>query len=134
MTSLVVTIGNITIDQNHNAKEIPFDDTQKHGKIFFNRNSGDKYTIAMVDPDAGKKIKGKYWLHMLVINNDKVVVKYQPPAPPSGSGDHHYIFYLLKQNRKLSIDSIERKDFDLEEFMKKNNLVDVTNVFFVTKR
>jgi len=103
--------------------------------------------VVTVDPDAPSKESakpGKYWLHLLVINNNDVVVPYNPPSPPKKSGKHRYIFYLFKQQNKFNDpkdliistkknDKIERKNFDLEEFKNKNNLMEVDNLMFETE-
>jgi phosphatidylethanolamine-binding protein (PEBP) family uncharacterized protein len=63
------------------------------------------YTLIMFDPDAlgGTKI------HWLVTNIDlrsqtcTTVLPYTPPHPPMMTGRHRYFFWLVQQEKKISI-------------------------------
>jgi phosphatidylethanolamine-binding protein len=96
MSNFNVRIGDIVIQ---NGMFIPFGKSQSKPKINFDRYPNDKYTIVMVDPDAPSRNNPiyKYWLHLLIINNNEKIISHEPPSPPIGSGKHRYIFFLLKQ-------------------------------------
>ena len=63
------------------------------------------YTLIMFDPDAvgGNKI---HWLITNITNNDiltgNTLIQYKGPAPPSGSGKHHYVFCLFAQDKYIA--------------------------------
>jgi phosphatidylethanolamine-binding protein (PEBP) family uncharacterized protein len=59
----------------------------------------------MADPDAPSCQNPHMadWIHWVVVNasspdaiDGTTVVPYQPPSPPSGSGNHHYITILFE--------------------------------------
>jgi len=139
MSSFKVTIGNITIND---GMILPFDMTQQKPKITFDKNQGDKFIILVVDPDAPTRKNPiyKYWLHLLIINNNDTIVDYEFPSPPAGSGKHQYVFYLLKQEQilnraNLNVDkNIKRNNFNVAEFMNHNKLKIVDSVYFETER
>ena len=132
---------------------IPLDKTKKTPKINFDRYPSEKYTIVTIDPDAPSRKNPiyKYWLHLLIINNDQKVIPYESPSPPKGSGKHRYIFYLLKQQNTINknklmtpnknpqivdnikISDIKRNNFNFGEFMHDNNLEIVDSVYFETE-
>ena len=128
-----------------NGAILPFNQSQQNPVIKFKRSINDNYTIIVVDPDAPSRENpiNKYWLHLLVINNNNKIVKYQKPEPPIGSGNHRYQFYLLKQknvldknNLRLHMDNnkVKREKFDFDEFVKDNNLKIIDSVYFETSR
>ena len=129
-----------------NGVILPFEKSQQNPVLKFKRSPNDNYTIIAVDPDAPSKTNpiNKHWLHLLIINNNNRIVKYQKPAPPVGSGNHRYIFYLLKQKDILDGDHLElardnnnkviRQKFDLDKFIADNNLSVVDFIYFETSR
>lgn len=93
----------------------------------------------MFDPDApsregdgsGPGTAGP-WLHALWTgckggdtDQGEVVVEYNPPAPPSGTGEHRYIFVQFKQKKgaEVKVASKERKQWDLKGFVEANQEV-----------
>lgn len=95
------------------------------------------YTILIVDPDAPSKTNPiyKYWLHMLIINNNEEIVPFEKPNPPKGSGPHRYYIYLFQQEKELNnVSEYPRKNFDLEKFIGKYNLKPISKIFFRTER
>ena len=86
----------------------------EHPKIIIPKNN---YTIIMVDLDA----PGGTWLHWLIINGNKTVIKYTNPTPPSGI--HRYYIFVYEQNYTIDVQPIEkRNDFKLKDFVDKYNL------------
>eukprot|EP00092_Neocalanus_flemingeri_P001235 GFUD01001317.1.p1 GENE.GFUD01001317.1~~GFUD01001317.1.p1 ORF type:complete len:189 (-),score=60.19 GFUD01001317.1:81-647(-) len=98
---------------------------------------GQKYTIAMVDPDAPSREnpRAAQWNHWLVTNvegedlksdnkvDGKVLMKYNGPSPPAKSGPHRYVLIVYKQPRTInSRVSRNRARFDIGAFAKKNKL------------
>lgn len=125
---------------------IPFEKSHSKPKIKFDRYPEDNYAILMIDPDAPSRNNPIYadFLHLLIINNKKIIVPYEPPNPPKNSGRHKYVFYLLKQSTfidegKLNLSNISnnsninRKNFILSDFIRKNRLVIVASTYFETE-
>jgi len=127
----------ITIKDNPiiNNMEIKLEEAQiKPSYILENRKPGDYYTILMVDPDAPypDDPKYKYFLHWMIINNNKTAKRFTPPNPPKGPA-HHYNIILLKQKKYIdNMPTFERKNFDLSAFMKKYQLKVVKKIVFIT--
>lgn len=128
-----------------NGKILSFAESQYNPRIIYNHKIGDLYTIIAVDPDAPSKDNPiyKYWLHLLIINNNEKIVGYELPTPPPGSGKHRYYFYLLKQMDKLDKNNlglnikdnkIERPKFNLETFIQNHNLELIDSVYFQTEQ
>ena len=103
------------------------------------------YTLVMIDPDAGKTKPndprtGNYYLHWLVVNisggslsSGEILVSYQGPTPPPGTGKHEYIFQLYKQPCGLTngLTIKTRPNWSLENFLKgkKLELVESKSMF-----
>jgi len=92
--------GQMNIDFTENYKQ---NKLANEPSISFNGlEQGKSYLLTMTDPDA----LGKTWTHWVaIINSDNngngngkiskpELASYAPPSPPSGSGNHHYIFRL----------------------------------------
>lgn len=116
---------------------------KKNGKIImpiinFDKNPNKLYTIMMIDPDAPsmKNNKYKYWLHLLIINNNDVIVPYHPPDPPIGSGKHRYYVLIFEQNEKISSLPVinKREKFNVNDFIKKYNILLIHKMKFTTKQ
>lgn len=94
----------------------------------------DKYiTIIMVDPDAPTKEihTNRYWLHWLIINNDKTINEYNGPNPPIKSGNHRYFILIFEQDNKINLDNeIPRAKFNLMKFIEINKLKLITYIKF----
>ena len=145
MSNFSVIIGDITVRNNI---FIPLDKTKKTPKINFDRYPNEEYTIIAVDPDAPSRKNPiyKYWLHLLIINNNQKVIPYE--SPTKGSGKHRYMFYLLKQQdtidknklvitnkisqtvSNIKISDIERNNFNFGEFIHQHNLEIIDSVYF----
>jgi len=101
--------------------------------------SAKQYTILMIDPDAPSRNNPihKYWLHWLIVNNDKTIADYEPPTPPKGSGPHRYFILLLEQTIKFSPNEIgpiiQRNNFDVPEFIHKHHLKLIASIYFVSE-
>lgn len=141
-TDLIVIINNSLVKKDG---LISYDiATKNKPKIQFKRNDYDNYCILTVDPDAPSATSPiyKYWLHMLIVNNENIVIPYEPPNPPKNSGLHRYFFLLYKQKsyidvKKLISDMVNninnRKKFNLEEFVKNHNLELCDSTYFKTE-
>jgi large subunit ribosomal protein L35 len=138
-----------------NGEHIELEKTTVMPKIKFVPEPNTYYTIIMVDPDAPSKTNPiyKYWLHMLIINNNEGIVEFEKPNPPKGSGPHRYIIYLFKQENKLDnvpfveipvvfrpnvsperVPTYSRTNFDLDEFINRYNLTLIANTMFMSER
>jgi phosphatidylethanolamine-binding protein (PEBP) family uncharacterized protein len=91
------------------------------------------YTRLMWDPDA---INPSY-IHHLVVNitnkrtlNGTTVLPYTPPAPPPGTGRHHYFTVLFKQSNPINISFLKRTNFDVATFVKTYDLVPIRESMF----
>lgn len=120
-----------------NGEYIDLDKVTLMPKIKFVPESNTYYTTIMVDPDAPSKTNPiyKYWIHLLIINNNEGIIEFANPNPPKGSGPHRYIIYLFKQENKLGdIHVYSRNNFDLDKFISTYNLTLVGNIMFITER
>ena len=82
-------------------------------------------TLIMHDPNSSQPS----WLHWLVTNipnghitKGSVIVPYNGPSPPKGTGTHNYKFELYKQTTQINISSLERNHFSPESFINENGL------------
>ncbi len=108
---------------------------QSKPKIVFNLNPNKFYSLVVFDPEAvgGNKI---HWLVINIIDNDidnsKTLIKYKGPAPPKGSGTHHYVFSLFEYDLPIEIsetnisNSFKSRFIELDKLfnimgLKKNN-------------
>lgn len=89
------------------------------------------YSLLMFDYEAvgGNKI---HWLIINIANNNiltsNTLIDYKGPAPPKGSGIHHYTFVLFEQKKYIEAKNIKFKSrfIELRELFKKIR-VDVDN-------
>lgn len=104
------------------------------------------YTIIMYDPDAPNGYlnpKDNFnYLHWIVSNikykNNKfihanIIAIYSPPSPPRGT--HRYYLKLYEQSEELPDDTYRghRDHFDLESYIKKNHLIEISSTHFFQK-
>ncbi len=54
------------------------------------------YSVVMYDPDAPNSKPNSFY-HWIK-TSEQEILPYMPPTPPPGSGEHHYIFTLVKGN------------------------------------
>lgn len=113
---------------------------------------GQKYLIAMVDPDAPFKDNPifKSWLHWIVGNvdgndlgkgntlNGDTFTAYNPPTPPKPKpgthNDHRYFIYVFQQGHTLDSNAEvkSRKNFDIDAYMEDFDLKPVAMNMFRT--
>lgn len=91
--------------------------------------------LVMYDPDSSTPPS---WLHYLVINipngdlsKGDIIVPYEGPSPPPGTGAHHYIFEQFAQTSPFNTGIQERNAFDIEQFKQQNNLFPRTKKQFI---
>lgn len=94
-------------------------------------------TLVMYDPDA---VMPPSWLHYLVINipngditKGDIIIPYEGPSPPPGTGAHHYIFEHLSQTSPYNISISERGGFDIQKFKQQNNLISRAKKQFIVE-
>lgn len=101
-------------------------ETQVEPKIKVNLKINNLYTLIMYDPDA---VNGTH-VHWLItniennINNGKILLSYQGPAPPAKTGEHRYIFELYKQAELLNVEPLEERSISINSL---KNKLDVSN-------
>lgn len=95
------------------------------------------YTLLMVDPDSPDSDKRAYSQRLHYLKTDialsiltgqsdineragNIIVQWEPPAPPEGSGIHRYVFMLLRQTSTSNMTAPERDDFDLRAWLTTN--------------
>lgn len=137
MNHLEVFIGKTMI---HNGIILPYDKSTAKPQIIFDHDPKKYYSSLMVDPDA----PAKYWLHLLIINNDQVLAEYQPPEPPVGDGLHRYMFYIFEQPKFLDENNIKnyigkkvltnRGNFNFGDFIAQFQLKELGHIYFRTER
>ena len=103
------------------------------------------YTLMMIDPDAPNRTHpvSRSWVHWLVTNigdadvtKGEIIMDYNPPSPPAGTGEHRYVFLLFKQDGRVTAGNVgpERGKFDVNKFVKKNKFESLTGMtLFTTK-
>jgi phosphatidylethanolamine-binding protein (PEBP) family uncharacterized protein len=69
----------------------------------------------LYDPDA---VNGTHvhWIAANIknnINNSKVLLPYQGPAPPAKTGKHRYIFELYKQSEMLNVEPLRERSISI---------------------
>jgi phosphatidylethanolamine-binding protein (PEBP) family uncharacterized protein len=107
------------------------DKVQITPKIIFNLNPDKFYTLIVFDPEAvgGNKI---HWLVINItnnnINNGKTLIKYKGPAPPKGSGTHHYVFCLLEYDLPIDISKINIQGSFKSRFIELDKLFKIINL------
>jgi phosphatidylethanolamine-binding protein (PEBP) family uncharacterized protein len=74
--------------------------------------------------DASFNSKGK-------LINSRELIEYYPPSPPQGT--HRYFFYIFYQPNEIVSYVIERKNFDLQSFIDKNNLVYLDSMYYLVE-
>lgn len=100
-------------------------------KIVFNLNPNKFYTLVVFDPEAvgGNKI---HWLVINItnnnINNSKTLIKYKGPAPPKGSGTHHYVFSLFEYDLPIKISEINISNSFKSRFIQLDKLFNIINL------
>ena len=90
-------------------------ETQIEPKIKYNFKSNNLYTLIMHDPDA---VNGTHvhWIATNIknnVNNGKVLLPYQGPAPPAKTGKHRYIFELYKQSEMLNVEPLRERSISI---------------------
>jgi phosphatidylethanolamine-binding protein (PEBP) family uncharacterized protein len=111
-------------------------ETQIKPKIKFNFKSNNLYTLIMYDPDA---VNGTH-IHWLVtnisdnINNGKILLAYQGPAPPAKTGKHRYIFEIYKQSEMLNVEPFEQRSISINLLRNKLNVSEyISKIKFISQ-
>jgi phosphatidylethanolamine-binding protein (PEBP) family uncharacterized protein len=98
--------------------------TQVEPKIKYNFILNNLYTLILYDPDA---VNGTH-VHWIVtniknnINNSKVLLPYQGPAPPAKTGKHRYIFELYKQSEMLNVEPLRERSISINSLRNELNI------------
>ncbi len=114
------------------GQELPKDITQVRPTVKF-PTTGKLYTLVMWDPDVHPQAQPGFahWLITNIISPNDIyknqVLDYKGPAPPSGI--HRYYFWLFEQEGSIIVQQPNRQNFDIDEFIRNNNLKKVTDVF-----
>lgn len=92
--------------------------------ITYKKEKDTLYTTLIIDKDAPSKetSNNRYYIHLFKINNDEIILNYEPPRPPKNSGEHRYYVYILKQKNYYKYNNNNRKQFDYNDFFTKYNL------------
>ena len=97
------------------------------------QQTGNMYTLVMWDPDVPPQFQPG-WAHWIAINlqspNDissKTLLSYKGPSPPSGT--HRYFFGLFEQQHSINPQQPIREKFNIDNFIKENNLTEIKKVF-----
>jgi hypothetical protein len=98
-TNEKLVVGTDTLMTQESTQEIPY--IKLGENLINNLKSGRKYLLVMYDVNA----IGGTFVHMVVhFTSSKMrgvmKVKYFPPTPPAGTGNHKYIFELLDYDEK----------------------------------
>ena len=125
------------VSYSSNSRKTNFTEaeTSNQPKVSITAPNG-PFTLVMVDPDAGDKTPGLYYLHWLVVNippggnlqEATTVVDYRGPTPPAGTGQHHYHFILYQQTKGNLINGLsvrDRPNWSLDSFLSGKYLTEV---------
>jgi phosphatidylethanolamine-binding protein (PEBP) family uncharacterized protein len=119
-------------NQQISGQELPKSLTQMKPTVKF-PTTDELYTLIMWDPDVPPQIQPGF-VHWLVINlqsqnniETNELLPYKGPAPPSGI--HRYFFGLFEQQGHINPQQPERTKFQINDFVKNNNLRKVSEVF-----
>ena len=142
--SLEILYNNTPIIRGH---QLPINLVNQPPQYTFPYQPNKNYILIMVDPDAPshQNPTNKFWLHWIVTNITKknlgsVLVDYEPPFPPTGSGPHRYEFYLCENNNNINFypvlekTKITRGKFDLHNFVSNYNLKIIATTYFIAER
>lgn len=122
--------------------ELQFVKSTKVPTLKFTMKTNKMYTIMMIDPDAPfpNDPRFRYWLHWLRINinssNEKTILEYYPPNPPKvqdKNGKHRYYICIYEQSNEYDTNINKRTNFNVREFVKKNQLKLVARGLFITE-
>lgn len=131
-----ITIGEIELEKNKIYTSDIFQYKKPH-ITSKKKNNHELFTTIMVDPDAPypSNPTGKYFIHLLVVNSNDVKVEYYPPNPPTDSPPHRYQVFLYTQSKYISTNITNPgSNFDLDYFVKSNELELVDNFEFRVKK
>ena len=139
MSSFNVRLGNTDI-QNKQFYELREVNSTKEPVIVFNKNPDKLYTYVMIDISIPfvNKYGNSEWLHWLVVNNDQVIMDYEPPTPPAGSLKHKYYICVYEQEHNIKMTKMtgtreNRLNFSMNNFKNKNKLKCIFNIMFITE-
>ena len=76
------------------------------------------YTVIIYDVSSSSPD----YIHLLIVNNNETILKYEPPNPPAKSGEHKYHACIYKQQSRIKYVSNIRSHFNTSEFFYNNNL------------
>ena len=76
------------------------------------------YTVIIYDESSASPD----YIHLLIINNNETILKYEPPNPPSKSGEHKYHVCIYKQPSRIKYITNNRSNFNTSEFLYNNKL------------
>ena len=88
--------------------------------IHYPADSNKLYTLIIHDPDApvGNVV---HWTVVNIKGSDiksgKEIIKYKGPAPPSGSGTHHYIFLVFEQLTEIQHNIITNNVIPMDKLL-----------------
>lgn len=69
-----------------------------------------------------------------ILENFDEFLEYYPPSPPEGTHRYFfYIFYQLKKIKEVKLDIKNRTSFNLESFVKQNDLCLLDVIYYLVK-
>ena len=97
-------------------------------------DSNKLYTLIMHDPDApvGNVV---HWTVVNIKGSDiksgKEIIKYKGPAPPSGSGTHHYIFLIFEQKTEIQDNIITNNVIPMDKLLSQLGLQNNQSIYTI---
>jgi phosphatidylethanolamine-binding protein (PEBP) family uncharacterized protein len=128
---LEVFYKNIKVNNNQYLK--PSDASSKPD-INYEGNPNKLYTLIVHDPDApvGNVV---HWVVINIkgsdINTGKEIIKYKGPAPPSGSGTHHYIFLIFEQTTEIQHNIITNNVIPMDKLLSQLGLQNTQSIYTI---
>jgi phosphatidylethanolamine-binding protein (PEBP) family uncharacterized protein len=151
---LVVSLGGKEIK---NGELVPLAETKKVPTFALGQsspiNTSSKYIIVAIDPDAPSRAnptvaQALHYMNTdfspmsgtatnITSSNDNETVKYMPPGPPKGSGEHRYVWLLYQQPQGFQAKDVptrNRTGFDVAKWAEENGLKPaVAGTFWVSE-
>merc|ERR1711941_166417 len=130
------------------GQELRPDQSASMPTVCWDGDENDFHTLAMVDPDAPSRDYPKFgeWRHWLVtnipgsqVNKGTVLAPYMGPAPPSGTGNHRYVFVVFKQKDQIPHETMHnegkgRANFKIEQWAHKHGMTEpLAASYFIAK-
>jgi hypothetical protein len=88
------------------------------------------YLIINTNTDSINEPFENIYIHLLIINNNNIIFNYEKPKPSKYTGIHIYSILIYEQFNIIYLKINERININLDNFVKKNNLLLIDKFIF----